>query len=223
MYYRRTIASRLASRLAISVRHRIIRSFMDEFNPSEVTKILDLGVTSENDESANMLEKLYPWRGSIVCAGVQPNDRLESAHPGVRFVQVEAGAPLPFDNNHFDIVYSNAVIEHAGPRNDQARFVEEALRVSKKFFITTPNRWFPVEMHTHLPLLHWLPRTSFSSVLKLLGDDFYSKEENLNLLDRRQLVDLFPRDVVVKSKYVSVLGIPSNILVYGDSKRPSSL
>ena len=49
------------------------------------------------------------------------------------------------------------MIEHVGGREQQRRFVEESLRVARRAFITTPNRWFPVEVHTLLPLVHWLP------------------------------------------------------------------
>ena len=27
--------------------------------------------------------------------------------------------------------------------------------------ISTPNRFYPIEFHTKLPLLHWLPKTFF--------------------------------------------------------------
>ena len=64
---------------------------------------------------------------------------------------------MPFADGEFDIVFSNAVIEHVGGREQQRRFVEESLRVARRAFVTTPNRWFPVEVHTRLPLVHWLP------------------------------------------------------------------
>ena len=54
-------------------------------------------------------------------------------------------------------MFSNAVIEHVGGRAEQRRFVDESLRVAPRAFVTTPNRWFPVEVHTRLPLVHWLP------------------------------------------------------------------
>ena len=44
----------------------------------------------------------------------------------------------------FDVVFSNAVIEHVGGEEEQLRFVAEALRVGRRAFITTPNRLFPV-------------------------------------------------------------------------------
>jgi hypothetical protein len=45
--------------------------------------------------------------------------------------------------------------------------VAECARVARKgFCLTTPNRWFPVEFHTQLPLLHWLPKAWFRLILE---------------------------------------------------------
>jgi hypothetical protein len=69
------------------------------------------------------------------------------------------GCALPFRDDSFDYVFSNAVIEHVGGPERARRMLAESVRVARKGAIhTTPNRWFPVEVHTQLPLLHWLPR-----------------------------------------------------------------
>ena len=68
------------------------------------------------------------------------------------------GRDLPFSDGEFDLGFSNAVVEHiAGGRAGQRRFVHELCRVSHSVFVTTPNRWFPLEVHTLLPFVHWLP------------------------------------------------------------------
>ena len=42
--------------------------------------------------------------------------------------------------------------------------------MAKSAFFTTPNRFFPFEVHTRVPLLHIiLPRKIFDSFLKLIG------------------------------------------------------
>jgi len=74
---------------------------------------------------------------------------------------VSAG-PLPFADDEFDLAFSNATIEHAGTRAAQAEFVRELVRVARRSFVVTPNRWFPVELHTRLPFVHWLPPRSFA-------------------------------------------------------------
>ena len=84
-------------------------------------------------------------------------------------------------------------------------------------FVTTPNRWFPVEFHTVLPLVHWLPPARFRAVLGALGKDFYAREENLNLLSGHTLRDAAAtagiENVAIVS--VSLLGWPTNLLLIG--------
>jgi SAM-dependent methyltransferase len=67
------------------------------------------------------------------------------------------GRALPFPDGSFDLVLSNAVIEHVGDKEDQERFVREHSRVAQRYVITTPNRYFPVESHTRRLFVHWLP------------------------------------------------------------------
>lgn len=177
--------------------------------------MLDLGVTSERDPSANILEKSYPFPEKLTCAGMQDASWLTQVYPGAKFIQLEAGKPLPFKDREFDCVYSNAVIEHVGSREDQIAFVRELMRVSKSFYITTPNRWFPVEMHTHVPLLHLLPQKLFRYLLKLKGEAFYAEEKNLKLLSRREILSLFPKGTNPNTRYIWSCGFPSNVIVYG--------
>ncbi len=64
------------------------------------------------------------------------------------------GRELPFADGAFDLGFSNAVVEHvAGGREGQRRFVHELCRVAQRVFVTTPNRWFPLEVHTLLPFV----------------------------------------------------------------------
>jgi ubiquinone/menaquinone biosynthesis C-methylase UbiE len=87
-------------------------------------------------------------------------------------VRVQAG-PLPFWDNQFDVAHSSAVIEHVGSRKNQSDFLCELWRVARSgIFVTTPNRWFPVEFHTALPLVHWLPSASFRALLRRVGHPF---------------------------------------------------
>jgi hypothetical protein len=62
-------------------------------------------------------------------------------------------------------VHSAAVIEHVGSFARQCDFLKECCRVARRaVFVTTPNRWFPVEFHTILPLVHWLPKPAFRTL-----------------------------------------------------------
>ena len=92
-------------------------------------------------------------------------------------------------NSLFDIVHSNATIEHVGSYKNQLLFVKECVRISKKYvFIQTPNRFFPIDFHTFLPFIHWLPKNIHRNILKVIGLSFYCDEKNLNLLSKKDLI-----------------------------------
>lgn len=75
---------------------------------------------------------------------------------------------LDFQDNQFDIVFSNEVIEHV---EDDGKTVAEMVRVTKPggyIIIFTPNRGWPFEQHGmflfgkyywgNIPLLPWMPK-----------------------------------------------------------------
>ena len=113
-----------------------------------------------------------PGRGR----GVQGQPIRRSAYR-----RIEANRPLPFADKAFDIAVSNAVLEHVGSRPHQAAFVRELCRVAKTVFISVPNRYFPVEHHTAIPLLHFWTR-SFELACRWLGKAEWADESNLILM-----------------------------------------
>lgn len=133
-----------ASRISFYVRLKIFSSFMNVMKPDIHTSILDIGVTPDQRlPESNFFESLYPYKDRIVATSIENASFLEEEYPGVTFIQTEKDR-LPFKDQSFDIVFCSAVLEHVGDRGRQSRFVRELLRVSRKFFIITPNRQFPV-------------------------------------------------------------------------------
>ncbi|MCY7276615.1 MAG: class I SAM-dependent methyltransferase [Phormidesmis sp. CAN_BIN44] len=85
---------------------------------------------------------------------------VESAkvsQPNVTFVSGDARNMEQFADNQFDIVFSNSVIEHVGTFDDQHRMASEIKRVSKRYFLQTPNRYFPIEPHFLFPFFQFFP------------------------------------------------------------------
>ena len=117
-----------------------------------------------------------------------------------------------------DVVISNATIEHVGGFEQQKKMIENMLLLTKKYFIiTTPNRYHPLDFHTKLPILHWFPKKIHRKLLKLLKLEFFSKQENLNLLSKKDLITLLEIVGVNNFKIfdVSLLGFKSNLIVIG--------
>ncbi len=213
-YYRRFLNLDFVYRLSHAPRRAMFDYFMRELRPTENDAVLDLGTTSLPDPQENMFELYYPYPARITAAGTEDCGFLETKYPGLKFVRLQAGKPLPFADNTFNIGFCNAVIEHAGSRESQAFFLRELIRVSRRCFVTTPNRWFPVELHTRLPFIHWLPRPLFSGILSVLGLEFYASEENLNLLTASALRDLLPPGLKsVRLSCQRFFGLPSNLLL----------
>jgi len=124
-------------------------------------------------------------------------DRPPPAHyPGARFVQADA-TQLPFGDDEFDIAYSNSVVEHLPPAA-RAAYASELRRVAGRWFVQTPNRGFPIEPHSLLPFVHWLPRRLGRAVWRLgvSGDPY----DEVDLLGARELRQLFPDAVIVRER-----------------------
>ena len=116
-----------------------------------------------------------------------------------------------------DLVISNATIEHVGGELKQKRMIENIIRLTKKIFIiTTPNRFYPVELHTKIPLIHLLPKATYRMILKFLGLSFYANEENLNLLSTNELKKMLDNyKIKYEIRFIKLFFLKSNIIIIG--------
>jgi len=187
-------------------RERKVRLFLELFDPGPQTTVLDVGVTDApfgGGSTDNYFEARYPWPEQITAVGTTGLERFAAAFPCVRVVQAD-GRELPFADREFDLCFSNAVVEHVqGGRAGQRRFVGELCRVARRVFVTTPNRWFPVDPHTLLPLVHWLP-AGVARERVLRGRGF---ADVLDPLGPRELAGLFPYPVRVINRGLTLIAV----------------
>lgn len=202
----------LVDAVSIRSRRRKLRLFLDEVRPTAATTVLDVGVDEVGFGGAggqsgcrthNFFEEHYPWRDRITALGLHDGAGFARHYPEIPYVQGDACA-LPFADRSFDVVYSNAVIEHVGDLERQRRFVAEALRVGRRVFLTTPNKWFPIEVHTRLPLVHWLPKSAADRAYASMGRGW---ARDNHLLGRSDLRSLFPGEVRIVNLGLTLVAI----------------
>lgn len=195
---------------------KIYRHFAQSFPPRPNWRVLEVGTNGSLERACDyFLHSLYPYPEQITAAGLEEPDVFHRVFPRYQYVQVRRNYPLPFEDESFDLVFSNAVIEHVGSREQQHGFLDEILRVGKRAFVTTPNRRHPIEFHTVTPLLHHLPPRVYRKIYAAAGFEFFSKEENLNLLDARQFLDLLRPEARDRAEltFHRFLGMKSNLLL----------
>lgn len=208
----------LLVRIAGHQRKKMYESFLEAVKPGRSDTILDVGVTSDRTyDHSNYLELWYPFKDRVTACGIDDASFLEAEYPGMQFVRAD-GRDLPFAAGSYDFVHSSAVLEHVGNRANQVKFVSELWRVARRgIFVTTPNRWFPVEFHTVLPLLHWLPPGVFRAIMRHTDRSFFAQEENLNLLgagDVRE-IGLAAGIESPQVEHVTLGSWPTNLLLIG--------
>lgn len=203
-------------RLAVKKRREMFILFKHIFPENNLSQVLDVGITADKLAlSSNYFEKYFTRKDKIIALSNQDGHFLEEVYPGLRFQQGDA-KHLPFDNNSIDVVFSSAVIEHIGNFHNQKQMIAECVRVAKQgVFITTPNRWHPLEVHTMLPLMHWLPKSAHRFLLRTIGFKFYAQEDNLNLLDRQRLKQICQQLQIhhFSIKGIKTFGFESNLIL----------
>jgi hypothetical protein len=163
-------------------------------------KVLDVGVSGRDwSDMENVFLKNFRGRPSDYTAlGIEDLGTLAQRYPDRRFVQYPGGR-FPFADQEFEWVYSNAVIEHVGDRAAQLVFLNEMLRVAKNVFFTTPNKWFPLESHTNVLLLHYFPDSFYRWCAMR---DMYWTPETLNLLGGADLAEVLSRSNARASRVI---------------------
>ena len=157
--------------------------------PQPRERLLDVGCgtgwsLAELDPDANVTGVDLEYRGGF---------EREHQH----FVAADA-RNLPFADSSFDLAYSNSLIEHI-PASDQRRFADELRRVAARYWVQTPNRWFPLEPHALLPGVQFLPPATRRWAWRL-SQRRIPYEESLRLLSRSELAALFDDAVILEER-----------------------
>jgi SAM-dependent methyltransferase len=140
---------------------------------------------------------------------------------------------LPFTEKQFDLVVCNSVIEHVTTRDpselalrlpdaewkkrafaQQQWFAREIMRVGRRYFVQTPHRHFPLDLHLWLPFANWLPHTAAQRTVSL-ANRFWVKSNDAadwNLLTPADMQLLFPGATI---RLERLFGVPKSIIAVG--------
>ncbi len=208
----------LSVRIATRVRKKMFSRFMAVLQPDAEDTILDIGVTADQSyASSNYFELLYPFKEQIVACGIDDARLLEAQYPGITFCFANA-LDLPFPDQAFDFVHCAAVWEHVGGHDNQCKMFIECLRVARRgIMITTPNRWFPIEFHCQLPVVHWFPKPVFRAILRRTKYRDLANESVLNLLTSSEVRKMCfaHQNWIFQIEFARLFTLPSNILLFG--------
>ena len=161
-------------------RSRKLKFLLDYIKREKIESCLVVGAIprSNTQDYQNLIEEGILQRlNTVVFSGLEVDGQ---GWPS--WVQAD-GCDLPFGDQKFDLVFSNAVVEHVGDIHRQKIFVQEHNRVGTKFMLTTPYRLFPVESHTQTLFRHMSGSWTDASFARLL-----SKSDLRELLPPQALI-----------------------------------
>ena len=198
----------------LKARKKIFDKIIDQILDGD--SILDVGTTPVKLKHENFFLNHYHLIENITCLSNQNLDKLKELYPNLKTILAD-GRDTKLLENSFDISISNATLEHVGNFEEQIIFVKEMYRISKKkIIVVTPNRFYPIDTHTMLPLIHWLPKKFHRKILKMLKYDFLALEKNLNLLSEKDLIEICNRLEIKNFKInkVKYFGFNSNLILF---------
>lgn len=219
-FMRRVVDNRDEASLAAEFRRKRFRLFLEliERLPRPV-EILDVGGEPRFWEVMGLA-------GNADYQVVLLNQAsLQTSWPNLRFVPGDAADLSRFAERQFAAVFSNSVIEHLGSFERQQRMAAEVQRVGERYFIQTPNRYFPLEPHFLVPFFQFFPQQLQIALLQRFDLGWYSRIPDRQLaaqhvcshrlLTEDEMRILFPDGEVYKEM---VMGMVKSLIAYGPTQ-----
>ena len=182
-----------------------------------INEVLDIGTTNDTkNKSSNFIVKnlkniknFYSISDQLITSSFFKKKLQKSITENFSEYEIE--------NFKSDLVISNATIEHVGNYDNQKTMFDNMIKLCKKMIIiSTPYRYHPLEFHTKIPLIHWLPKNIHRKILKNIGLTFFSKEENLNLLSKSDFNNFVEsKKIKGEFRYIKFLFFKSNLIFIG--------
>lgn len=137
-------------------------------------------------------------------------EKEDSKHENIKYHKENVLELTTYFLCKFDIIHSNSLIEHLSSFENQKKFADLILKSGVKYFIQTPNYYFPFEPHFLFPLFQFLPLKLQILLLKNFKLCWFNKCKtkadavllinSIRLLKRKELKQLFPNSKIYKEK-----------------------
>ena len=201
----------------VGFRAKRMSAFFVAVHPTSKETVLDLGCGD-----GTYFEQSFPHRQQVIGVDVKWEKlrQMKGKFPETRAVVADV-RKLPFKDQGVDVVFSNSTIEHLGNFKQQSLFAQEIMRVGRRYFVQTPNRYFPIEPHTLIPFFQFPPwgLQKFLSLRFPMG--YYARggilRDALALLSRKEVCRLFPGSEMYCEK---IFGLTKSFCVYSELSGP---
>lgn len=208
----------LVDKITIKKREEIIRIIQKSLPLNLVNSVVDIGTTQDDEHNSSnfIIKNLGNFKEYKSISDQKIINKFFSK--SIQKSIIDNFTDNEIKNFKSDLVISNATIEHVGSFNNQLKMCENIIKLSSKYFvICTPNKYYPLEFHTKIPFLHYLPEKIYRIVLRKIGLDFFSNENNLNLLSKKKLIEIMKKlnhqNYEIKS--INLLFFKSNLILIG--------
>jgi Methyltransferase domain len=207
--------------ISAALRNRRLSLFLSLLSKLETSpiKILDVGGRVAFWESTGLLDS-STLHVEITLLNTSDME-IGCRNSRFQYVVGDARKMDEFYAKEFDVVFSNSVIEHVGSYRDQSLMAAEIDRVGQRYFIQTPNFYFPIEPHFIFPGFHWLPIALRTWLVTHFNLGWYEKFDNadraeeevrsIRLMTKKEFVTLFQGSNLFEEK---VVGLTKSFVAY---------
>lgn len=172
-----------------------IISVIENFSDLEFSSVLDIGTGS-----GHIINIISQECKSATSVDVK-DERIVKSNYLFKKINNEN---LPFDDNSFDIVISNHVIEHVPSQKLHISEIHRVLKEDGILYLATPNKFWFTDPHYKLFFISWLPRKISNFYLKL----FFGKEWDIYPLSFNSLKKLTKNKFTLKNVTIDIIKNP---------------
>lgn len=185
-------------------RFALFRSLIDGLD--RPIRIVDLGGTENYWEKMGFLNSHKDVDISLINL-----EQRQTKYSNLKSFKGDARNLSEFENNSFDIAFSNSVIEHVGNFEDQLLMVKEMQRLAPRLYLQTPNYYFPLEPHFLFPFFQFFPLRLKAWLIMNFHLGWYPRyrkredaiyiAKSITLLKYKEIRELFPNAKIFRERF----------------------